>query len=210
MVRIKHREHARAKLHPSHKQQEQNLPVQFWLTKVARYPAIDAQVDHRRKRPDILGISEPAKRSCDCCNQQIHRQRPIFMMQQRGNRKNRASGHPGDRPHQDTEDDRRLKRQVRGQEVRHRRPDPDPDRQRHADNRDQPRRLSRSSPGSQQQIFERFDRASELDTAAATPSSISSVIRISLESTGCTPLLYAESRKRQQIHSSHPMRRCAI
>src|SRR5271156_3150044 len=47
--------------------------------------------------------------------------------------------------------------------------------------------------GISNRFLNRIDRASELDTAAATPSSISSVIRISLESTGCTPLLYASA-----------------
>src|SRR5438270_13372708 len=45
--------------------------------------------------------------------------------------------------------------------------------------------------GASSRFLNVFDRASELDTAAATPSSISSVIRTSLESIGVTSLLYA-------------------
>jgi GTP cyclohydrolase II len=48
-------------------------------------------------------------------------------------------------------------------------------------------------------FLKRMDRASELETAAATPSSISNVIKISLGSGWVTPLLYAGRA------TSHPM-----
>src|SRR6266702_4348805 len=48
-----------------------------------------------------------------------------------------------------------------------------------------------------------FERASELDTAAATPNSTSSVIRISFGSICVTPLLYP---RRLQLRVPHPLR----
>jgi len=56
-------------------------------------------------------------------------------------------------------------------------------------------------------FLNRVDRASELDTAAATPSSISSVIRISLESIWGTPLLYAETSRQPSRKSGYPISR---
>src|SRR5947209_10425769 len=48
--------------------------------------------------------------------------------------------------------------------------------------------------GARSKFLNVLDRASELDTAAATPNLISSVIRISLESIGVTSLLYPATR----------------
>ncbi len=106
-------------------------------------------------------------------------------------------------PNQNPQQNRRLKRNIRRQKVRHRHPHPDAQRQRHADDRHQPRVCRGVRCGTSSRFLNVFDRASELDTAAATPSSTSSVIRISLGSVCVTPLLYAPCRSSPAVNR-HP------
>ena len=153
-TRIKHRQHTCPKLHSSHQQQQHNLPVQLRSPQVPRYPPVDTQVDHRRERPHVLRVREASKRSSNSRDHEIHRQRPILVMQQRRNSQSRSTCHRRQRPHQNPEQDRRLKREIRRQKVRHRRPHPDAQRQRRTDDRDQRHRLSRSPARHQQQVLE--------------------------------------------------------
>src|SRR3984957_4421119 len=154
--RIKHCQHARAKLHRSHQHQQQNLLIQLRPPQVPRHPPVDTQIDHRRERPHILRVSKPPERPRNRRHNQIHRQRPVLMVQQRRDRQRRPPRHRRQRPHQNSQQDRRLKRKIRRQKVRHHHPNQHSKRQRRADDRHQPNRLLRRPVRHQQQVFESF------------------------------------------------------
>ena len=155
LVRTEPRQHAGAELHRHNRRQQQHLVVEMRILHLAPHPAIDTQVDQRRKRPDLVRPQKLSRRAEDPRHHQVHRQRKKLMMQHRGHRQQHRTDRRRRWPHHQRQQNRRFKRQVRRQKIRHAHPDPHAQHQRHAHHGNQLQRVAPAAMLLQQQPLER-------------------------------------------------------
>src|SRR5579863_9489746 len=72
-------------LHYDDQDEQQDLRVNAGLTQIAAHPAVDAEIDKRRERPDVFCSDEADNKSRDEPEQNIEWQGQVFMVQNGGN-----------------------------------------------------------------------------------------------------------------------------
>ena len=77
-------------LHANDQNQEQDLPVEARLAQVAANPAIDAEIDEGRERPDFLFFDKLSVEPCCNGDRKIEGQRQIFVVKHGRQRKRRS------------------------------------------------------------------------------------------------------------------------
>ena len=110
--------------------QQEDLTVELRPTKVARDPAVDAEVDHGGEGPDVLGGGEEAVHSEESGYGEVDGEGEILVVQEGGDGEDGASNHGGDGPDQDAEQDGCLEGEIGGEEVLYIEPNQDAKRQR--------------------------------------------------------------------------------
>ncbi len=118
-----------------------NLAVDARLDQVAAHPAVEAQVDERRERPDLFLLDEAADRAGGQAKSNVEGQREILVMQDGGNRQDRAAEHGPARPDEQAEKNDGFKGDVGGEKVGNPEPKPDPESERHQEKSQQRQRL---------------------------------------------------------------------
>src|SRR3954462_2593867 len=80
-------------------QKKCGLPVNTRTAQIALYPSVHAEIDERRKGPNLFFIAaEVAQRSCQHSCAGVYRQCEPFTVKERGNRHNGAARGPATRP----------------------------------------------------------------------------------------------------------------
>ncbi len=103
-----------ARLRRHDEKQHQKLPVDVRLAQVAPHPAVEAQVNERRERPDLLHLdkaAQDARRQTQGC---IEGQSQELMVVDRGRRQHHPAQHGPARPHQQTQQNDRFEGDVGG------------------------------------------------------------------------------------------------
>ena len=83
-MRIKVGDPVANRFHHRNKKQEQNLAVDARLAQAAPHPAPQAQVDKRRKRPDLFRLDEAPQNACSQAQSHVERQGQVFVVKDRG------------------------------------------------------------------------------------------------------------------------------
>ena len=121
--------------------QEQNLAVDARLDEIAAHPAVEAEIDEGSEGPDLFFLDEAADHAGGQAESDIEGQREILVMQDGRDRQNGAAEHGPAGADQQAEKNDGLKRDVGGEKVRHPEPQPNAERERHQEKRQQGERL---------------------------------------------------------------------
>ena len=108
-----------ARLRRHDQKQHQELAVDARLAQVAAHPAVEAQVDEWRERPDLLLLDKTAQHARSQTQSGVEGQRKIFVVVDRGHGQHHAAQHGPARPQQQAQQDDRGKGDVGSQKVGH-------------------------------------------------------------------------------------------
>ena len=128
-------------LHHRNQNQEEELAVDARLDQVAANPAVEAEVDEGRKRPDLFLLHKAADHAGSEAQNNVERQREIFVVQNGGDRQHTPAEHGPARPDEQAEQNHGFKRDVGGKKVGNPKPKPNPERKRHQEKSQQSQSL---------------------------------------------------------------------
>jgi len=152
LMRIAHGQPPVDHLQGNDQHHQQNLPVKARLAQVAPHPLVNAQINERRERPDLVLLYKPTEDTGNQRHAHVKWQRQKFMMQHRRQRQQTRARRRRGRPQQDAQQNAGLKGNIRGIKIGHVKTNPHAQAQRHADERQQAQRLRRRAPLGKQQI----------------------------------------------------------
>src|SRR5665213_1548629 len=131
-ARIEPRQHADGKLQRRNKHQQHDLTIEVRTTQIARDPLVEAQVDHRRERPDIFAVRKTPVNADNRGDRDIDKQSAIFAMRDCRQGEDQPTEHRCGWPQQQRHQNGRFKGEVGRIEVRHANADIDAQRKRQA------------------------------------------------------------------------------
>ena len=104
-------------LHTDNQDEEQDLPVKARLAQVAANPAIDAEIDEGRERPDFFFFDKFSVEPCSHGYGEIERQRQIFVVKHGGQRQCGRAGERREWSQKDAQNDGGFEGNIRRKEV---------------------------------------------------------------------------------------------